>query len=206
MTKEETVQPEVIEETETEGKSDEKGRVEQVGESLEGEASLDELQVIGEGVQDEITDLRKELDEIRQKSEEYLDGWQRARAEFSNFKKRVERERQQAYQTAAGNIIRRYLEIVDDLERALKNKPAEGDGAEWAGGIELIYRKLLNTLDAEGVKAMEAQGQFFDPNLHEAISNEENPDHESGQIIEVVQSGYMLGDRVLRPAKVRVAK
>ncbi len=206
MAKEKTVQPEALDEIEMEGKSDEKGESGQANEALAEESSLEELQVIGEGVQDDIADLRKELEEIRRKSEEYLDGWQRARAEFANFKKRVEHERQQAHQTAAGNIIRRYLEIIDDLERALKNKPTEGQGAEWAGGIELIYRKLLATLEAEGVKEMQAQGQLFDPNLHEAISHEENPDHKSGQIIEVVQSGYMLGDRVLQPAKVRVAK
>jgi molecular chaperone GrpE len=150
--------------------------------------------------------LKKELDAIRLKSDEYLEGWQRARAEFANFRKRIDREREQSHQTAAGTIIRRYLEILDDLERALSNRPPEGEGAIWAGGIELIYRKFLKTLESEGVKRMEAEGEMFDPNMHEAISHEESPDHESGQIIEVVQPGYMLGDRVLRPALVRVAK
>jgi molecular chaperone GrpE len=150
--------------------------------------------------------LRKELDEIREKSEEYLEGWQRARAEFANYKKRIEREREQTYQTAAGSILRRFLEVVDDLERALKNRPSGEECASWAGGIELIYRKMLSILEAEGVQRMEAEGEYFNPNLHEAISHEENPDYESGQIIEVVQNGYTLGDRVLRPAMVRVAR
>ncbi len=155
---------------------------------------------------EEIASLKQELEEMRQKSEEYLEGWQRERAEFANFRKRVEKEREQFQQNAAGNIIRRFLEVLDDLERALKSRPQSGEGAVWAEGIELIYRKLLAILEAEGVKPMQAEGQFFDPNLHEAVSHEESSEHESGQIIEVVQSGYWLGDRVLRPALVRVAR
>jgi molecular chaperone GrpE len=154
----------------------------------------------------DIAALQAELDELRAKSQEYLDGWQRERAEFANYKRRVEREREQFHQNATGTIVRRYLEVLDDLERALKNRPAEGEGATWAEGIELIYRKVLAILESEGVQPMEATGQSFDPNYHEAISHENHPDHESGQIIEVVKSGYLIGDRVLRPALVRVAQ
>ena len=156
--------------------------------------------------QEELRLLKQELEESRSQANEYLDGWQRARAEFANYKKRVERDQAQAYQTAAGNIIKRYLNILDDLDRALKNRPSDSEGAAWADGIELIYRKLQSTLENEGVKPMEAQGELFDPNLHEAISSEESGEHESGEIIEVLQHGYMLGERVLRPAVVRVAK
>jgi len=156
--------------------------------------------------QEEIIALRKELEDLRLKSEEFLNGWQRERAEFTNFKKRIDREREMAHQNAAGSIIRRYLDVLDDLERALMNRPAQGDGASWADGIELIYRKLLATLEAEGVEPMNTVGQPFDPNLHEAISQEHSPEHESGQIIGVVKNGYLIGDRVLRPALVRVAQ
>lgn len=154
----------------------------------------------------ELEELKIRLHESEAKANEYLDGWQRARAEFANYKKRVDRDQAQVYQTAAGNIIKRYLEILDDLERALKNRPTEGEGAVWAEGIDLIYRKLLALLEAEGVQPMETGDQYFDPNLHEAISHEAAPELESGQIIEVVKQGYKLGDRVLRPAWVRVAK
>jgi molecular chaperone GrpE len=88
----------------------------------------------------------------------------------------------------------------------LRNRPADGEGAAWAEGIELIYRKFYSILEAEGVSLMQADKQYFDPNLHEAISQEENDQYEDGQIIEVVKNGYMLGDRVLRVATVRVAK
>jgi molecular chaperone GrpE len=156
--------------------------------------------------QEDVEALMKELEEVRNKADEYLDGWQRARAEFANYRKRIEREREQVHQEASGMVIRRFLDVLDDLDRALKNRPQEGEGADWAGGIELIYRKLLTALEAEGVTPMEAEGEDFDPNLHEAISQEPSANHESGEIIEVVQNGYLIGERVLRPARVRVAR
>lgn len=155
---------------------------------------------------EDLASLQKELEETRLKANEYLDGWQRSMAEFSNYKKRVDRDQGQVYQNAAGTIIKRFIEVLDDLDRAMKKRPQEGDGAVWASGIELIYRKLVSILESEGVKAMNLEGQSFDPNLHEAITLEDSQDHESGQIIEVLQQGYMLGDRVLRPALVRVAR
>jgi molecular chaperone GrpE len=155
---------------------------------------------------EEVESMRVKLDEMQSKVDEYLDGWQRSRAEFTNYKKRVEREQAQAYQTAAGNILKRFLDIMDDLDRALKNRPQEKDGAEWAAGIELVYRKFLNVLEAEGVKTIDAEGKAFDPNLHEAISHEECEGVPEGQVIEVVKQGYLHGERVLHPAVVRVAK
>ena len=150
--------------------------------------------------------LQAELDAWQAKASEYLDGWQRSRADFANYKKRIEREQELVYQNAAGSIIKRYLDVLDDLERALKNRPQAGEGAAWAEGIELIYRKLSTLLENEGVRAMQAEGEYFDPNLHEAITQEDNPGLESGQIIEVIKQGYLLGDRVLRPAQVRIAR
>lgn len=158
--------------------------------------------------EEEAAQLREELEQAKVKANEYMEGWQRERAEFFNYKKRVEREQSQGGQNAVGNAIRRYLDIADDLARALKNKirPTEGEAGTWAEGIDLIYRKMLSAFEADGVKMMEADVKYFDPNLHEAISHEDNPNFESGEIIEVVQRGYTLGDRVLRPARVRVAR
>lgn len=155
---------------------------------------------------DEIAELKREIDELHQISEEYLDGWQRERAEFANYKKRMERERMQLQHNIVGDVMRQYLDIVDDLERALQTRPAEGEGASWAEGIELVYRKFLATLESEGVQPMQVEGQQFDPNWHEAISQEPNDEYESGQIIEVVRNGYLIGERVLRPATVRIAQ
>ena len=136
----------------------------------------------------EITQLRTELDEALVKQKEYLDGWQRERAEFFNYKKRMEREQTQGGQNTFANAVRRYLDIADDLERALKskNRPKDGEGATWADGIDLIYRKMMAAFEADGVKRIDTTNdKFFDPNLHEAISHEDSPEHESGQIIEV---------------------
>ena len=145
------------------------------------------------------------LETSEAKAGEYLEGWQRAQAEFVNYRKRMERERELNNFEAVGRVVKRYLPIVDDLERALKDRPAEGTGAAWAEGIELIYRKLLKILESEGVVPIDADGEQFDPNLHEAVLQSPSDDHESGQVIEVLQRGYRLGERVLRPAMVRVA-
>jgi molecular chaperone GrpE len=182
---------------------------ETLDEASEVEKALEEEEGEGEGgaVEPEmVAQLREELAEARAKAEENLDGWQRALADFANYKKRIEREQRITYKMAAGKILLRYLEISDDLERALKNRPQEGEGARWAEGIELIHHKLKSYLEAEGVETIDAEGQAFDPNLHEAISQEESEDHESGQIIEVIKKGYKIEDRVLRPAVVRVAQ
>ncbi|MEA2008949.1 MAG: nucleotide exchange factor GrpE [Chloroflexota bacterium] len=154
---------------------------------------------------DEISALRTSLEESDAKQQEYLDGWQRSRAEFANYKKRIAREREHIHQVAKGKVIKGYLDVLDDLERALNNSPQNGDGADWAGGIELIYQKLQSKLETEGIELMAAEGEKFDPNLHEALMQEENDEYESGCVIEVVEKGYYIGDRVLRPAKVRVA-
>lgn len=153
-----------------------------------------------------IESLKNEIQSVQAKANEYLDGWQRSQAEFANYKKRMEREQLIAGQIMAGNIIKQFLDVIDDLDRALKNRPKEGDGAVWADGIDLIYRKFLSVLEAQGIKPIEAEGLFFDPNLHEAISHEDHPELESGRVIGVVQQGYIYGDRVLRPARVRVAR
>jgi molecular chaperone GrpE len=102
-----------------------------------------------------------------------------------------------------GDIIKKILPVLDDLERALQNR--SGDDA-WANGIELIARKFQNILQSEGIKRIEAVGKEFDPNLHEAVSHEPVDGVQSGHVIGVVQNGYMLGERVIRPALVRVAQ
>jgi len=150
----------------------------------------------------ELDSLRRELAEAQAKAAENLDGWQRALAEFQNFKKRVERDRSTDQALMKGDLIRKVLPILDDLERALANRPED---SAWSDGIELIQRKLLLILESEGVRRIEAEGAVFDPNIHEAISQEPMEGAESGTVAAVTQQGYMLGDRVIRPAQVRVA-
>ncbi len=158
-----------------------------------------------ESEEDPVEVLQAELDEMTTKAEEYLDGWQRARAEFANYKKRVLRENTDIRQMARGEVIKLYLDIADDLGRALQEKPESGEEETWADGIEIIFQKLRSRLEAEGIKPMNPLGEEFDPNVHEALMKEESEEYESGQIIEVMQEGYWIGDKVLRPALVRVA-
>jgi molecular chaperone GrpE len=173
------------------------------------ESSADELDALRQANAEQaarLDALQRELQDVQARVNEYLDGWQRERAEFQNYKKRMDSSREQLYQTTVGSVVRRYLVVVDDLERALARRPQDGDGAAWAGGVELIYRKLLQALEADGVQVIQADGQLFDPNLHEAIQQEPSPEHQSGQIIEVLQKGYTISGRVLRPATVRIAQ
>ncbi len=150
--------------------------------------------------------LQKELEKSRSQAASYFEGWQRERADFLNYKKRVDRDSAQVYQNSLVSVLKKYLVILDDLDRALKTRPTVGEGVAWSEGIELILRKLTNLLESEGVSRMETGNDTFDPNRHEAVTYEESPAHQSGQIIEVIQPGYLLGDRVIRPAQVRVAK
>jgi molecular chaperone GrpE len=151
-------------------------------------------------------DLRARLEESERLAREYLDGWQRSRAEFANYKSRVKRDEMEAHSQATASVLARTLPVLDDLERALRDRPREGEAAVWADGLELIYRKWLALLEAAGVEPIPAEGLHFDPTLHEALSHEESPDHGEGEVIQVITQGYRLGDRVLRPALVRVAK
>lgn len=151
----------------------------------------------------EIEALKKQLETAQAQASEYKDSWLRSQAEFQNYKKRLERDNELMHASMKGDIIKKVLPALDDLERALQNRP-EDNG--WANGIELIARKLQNLLEAEGVKRIEAEGLEFNPNFHEAISHEPNDTVPSGHVIAVVQNGYMLGERVVRPALVRVAQ
>src|SRR5262245_47617136 len=178
----------------------EKEKQEEISEAratAEGMPEADEQALVN------VDALKRQLEDTEIKLAESLDGWQRSMADFQNYKKRVERDHDSVKSSMKGDIIRRVLPVLDDLERALQNRPAE---SAWAGGIELIVRKFQNLLDSEGIKRIDAKGVAFDPAFHEAISHEHSEDVESGHVIEVVQNGYMLGERVIRPALVRVAQ
>lgn len=151
----------------------------------------------------EVEALKKQLEEAHARASEYKDSWMRSQAEFQNYKKRIERDNDMVRAHMKGDIIKKTLPVLDDLERALQNRPAD---ETWANGIELIVRKFQTTLESEGVKRIGAEGKEFDPNFHEAISHEPNDEVESGHVIAVVQNGYILGERVIRPALVRVAQ
>ena len=172
-------------------------------EVTETQSTAESMPIDGDQFKAEWEALQAQLAEAESKASEYKDGWARSQAEFQNYKKRIERDNELTYASMKGDIIKKVLPALDDLERALQNRPADD---AWASGIELIARKLQNILESEGVKRIEARGVAFDPNFHEAITHEPSDEVESEHVIDVVQNGYMLGERVIRPALVRVAQ
>lgn len=152
----------------------------------------------------DVTQAKIEAAEAR--AHEYLEGWQRARAEFANYKKRVEREMKDSHSSAAGTVLKDILPAIDDFERAMSHIPENLQGDPWVGGVGMILRKLNKVLDDYDVTIVDPTGELFDPNRHEAIGMEASDDVEAGHITATMQKGYMLGDRVLRPALVKVAQ
>ena len=172
-------------------------------EAVEAVAEAETEAQVEEQISAEVEALKKQLEAAEAKASEYKDSWMRSQAEFQNYRKRIERDNDMLRVHMKGDIVKKILPVLDDLERALQNRPAD---ESWANGIELIVRKFQSVLESEGIKKIEAEGAEFDPNFHEAISNEPNDEVESGHVIAVVQNGYMLGERVIRPALVRVAQ
>jgi len=148
--------------------------------------------------------LQRELDEVRQQTEEYLQNWQRTAADFANYKRRTDEERNALGEFAKALLITRLLGVLDDFDRALESVPDDAHEG-WVEGIRLVERKLRGVLESEGVTQIEALGQPFDPNLHEAVDYEETTEDPDNQVTAELQRGYRLRDRVIRPALVKVA-
>jgi molecular chaperone GrpE len=149
---------------------------------------------------DPVADLQRERDE-------YHDRWLRKSAEFDNYRKRVERERRELADQSVVNLLQELLLVVDDFDRASTVDAGEaGEKAAYRKGVELIHAKLHDLLRKMGVHPIDALGADFDPNLHQAVMQESSPDHREGSVTGELRKGYMLHDRLLRPAMVKVAK
>jgi molecular chaperone GrpE len=143
------------------------------------------------------------LAEEKNRVEEYLANWQRAQADFINYKRRAEQERLEFNSYANSNLALGILPVLDDLERAIKAIPEEFSNSDWVEGVKLVERKFKTTLEGLGVKPILALGMAFDPKLHEAIRHEKGKE---GMVIAEYQKGYMLNDKLLRPSRVAVGK
>ena len=151
--------------------------------------------------------LQKQIGSLQAQVDEYLDGLQRERANFTNYKKRIDQEQVNTQQNIVADIARSFLVVIDDMDRALQNKPQGKSVDAWVNGIELIRQKMLRALENQGVERFDAQpGTEFDPNLFEAITHEENDEFTDGQVIAQAAPGYKIKERIIRPALVRVAK
>jgi molecular chaperone GrpE len=149
----------------------------------------------------DIETLKKLLAETQAKAEANLAGWQRAQADFINYKRRSEQEREELAQLANSVLILSLLPVLDDFERAFVSIPPKLEKMSWMDGIKLVERKLWASLEAQGLSPIKALGEPFDPNLHEAVRQDKGKE---GIVIEEVQKGYKLYDRVIRPAMVVV--
>jgi molecular chaperone GrpE len=152
-------------------------------------------------VSEDIESLKQALAEERAKAETNLAGWQRAQADYINYKRRSEQEKEEVSQFANAILVLNLLPILDDWERALAAIPDDQADISWVEGIRLIERKLRGVLEAQGLSPIEAVGQPFDPNLHEATMQGKGKE---GIVIEELQKGYKFRERVIRPSKVVV--
>jgi len=143
------------------------------------------------------------LEELRRERDAVQDRLLRTAAEFDNYRKRMDRERRDLAEYTAGEVLTELLPIIDNLERALQAAAADDPLRK---GVELIHRQMLDILRKRGVKPIEALGADFDPNFHQAVIHEPSAEHREGEVMEELQRGYVVGDRLLRPAMVKVAK
>jgi molecular chaperone GrpE len=145
------------------------------------------------------------VDELRREKDALQDRLLRTAAEFDNYRKRVDRERRERMESGEADVLGELLPIIDDLERALQVQPsAETD--VYRRGVELILKQMTELLKRRGVKPLETVGRDFDPRFHQAVMHDASADHREGEVMEELRRGYMLGDRLLRPAMVKVAK
>lgn len=158
-----------------------------------------------DGVEEQDVSLDVKLEQAETRAGEYLDSLQRERAEFQNYKKRVERDRAEQRERVADDLLVQLLPVLDDFYRALDAVPAE-ERNQWFEGVSMIQRKLERYLETQNVTEIDALHQEFDPRYHEAVGVDTTTDAESGTVSDVLLRGYMRGDRVLRPAMVRVAE
>jgi molecular chaperone GrpE len=149
--------------------------------------------------------LSAQLEVAKSLAAEHLASLQRTAADFANFKRRTAEDRERELGLASESLLRKLLAVADDFDRALDHMPAEFNGAAWIEGIALVDRKLRALLDSEGVTPIEAVGRAFDPREHEAIASVAATGRPDGEVVDEIQKGYRVRDRVLRPALVAVA-
>ena len=158
-----------------------------------------------ETLSSDVDELRDQLNAAQQEAAENKAGWQRIAADFQNYKRRTEQDREQMFGLANDALLSKLLTIADDFDRAVEHMPVEMADVGWMAGIAAIDRKLRLLLDSEGLTPIEAIGKPFDPHEHEAVTQEPTTAVPDGTVTQELQRGYRIRDRVLRPAMVAVA-
>ena len=180
--------------------SDQQDSVGAVAEEVEAAPELEGSQ------QDIIGQLQAQIDALTAEKASLYDKLVRRQADLENYRKRVERERSELYQHGRDDVLLQFLPVVDNFERALSSlETSEGDAEALRHGVELIHKQFTDALSKFGLETVEAVGQTFDPHVHEAVTTEATDKHKENTVIEEFQRGYRIGDRLLRPSKVKVA-
>lgn len=165
-----------------------------------------EAEIEAETAVDEVLELKAQIAELEAENSELKDRYLRKQADFENFRKRLLREKEESIKYANSSLLADLVTIIDDFERAIRSSVESKDFESFHSGIEMIEKQLVSVLERKyGLARMESVGKEFDPELHEAIGMVESEDHDVQTVVEDYQRGYMLHDRVLRHAKVRVA-
>jgi molecular chaperone GrpE len=170
------------------------------------EERIEELDTSPAALADQLDELKQRLAAAEQEATENKAAWQRSAADFANYRRRTEQEREASLGLANEMLLLKLLAVVDDFDRALAAMPPELGHLGWIEGLWLVERKLRALLESEGVTPIEAQGKPFDPREHEAVMHEETDKAPDDTVIGELQRGYRIRDRVLRPALVNVAK
>lgn len=178
-----------------------------VAQTEEGSAEISEQEDQQDVTEPTIESFQDELKAAQAEAAKNLEGWQRTAADLANYKRRQEEQAGRRRLDITASIIRDILPALDDLDLAFQNLPntLNENEVSWVEGFKLVQRKLLKMLEKNNIQIINTEGEF-DPNLHEAVTHEESPDHDSNLIIAELRKGYKIGDRILRPALVRVAQ
>ncbi len=166
----------------------------------------DQPQAEDSSTQNDANDLAQRIAALEHEVEEQKNNFLRSMADFKNYKRRTEQEREELIRNANAGLMLKLLPILDDLDRAMSHIPGDIENNPWIDGVKQVQRKFETVLDSEGLKPIQALGEEFDPNLHEAVMYEEGDEANSNKVIQELQRGYKVGDRVLRPTMVKVSK
>ncbi|WP_372663299.1 nucleotide exchange factor GrpE [Cohnella sp.] len=161
---------------------------------LEGEAAA------------EAVDENNVITALQQQSDENHNRYLRAQADFDNFRRRTIKEKEELMQYASLKLVSQLLPVLDNFQRALQTSTEAVEGGAFAKGVDMIYRQLFQVLEAEGLKQMDVVGQPFDPEWHQAVMQVESDEYAEGIVVEAIQPGYVLKDKVIRPAMVKVSQ
>ncbi len=169
-----------------------------------GEEVLEDVQEVS--LEEKVLTLEAEILQSKEQAEDYYVRLQRLQAEFDNFRKRTQKEKEETLKYAAERVVEAMLPVLDNFERAVSSSQSSQDFTAFSQGVEMILKQMVNALSKEGLTAIEAVGQPFDPKLHDAVLQVDSEEHPENTVVEELQKGYYLKEKVLRPSMVKVSR